>query len=256
MVKIVIDAGHGYNTPGKRSPIGEREWSFNNKVVLAAIAKLNSYQNVQVLRVDDSTGKTDVPLKTRTDRANNWQADMYIAVHHNALTGTWGKHSGIETYTMDHPQANPKSVAIAKEIHPRIVKAMGLQDRGIKRANFHVLRETRMPAVLTEGGFMDSTIDIAKLRDDRYLKAQGEALAEGIAAYFKLRPKVAQPTPPKKEEPKLPDYKKDAQPSKSLAAEFNKAVELGITDGTYPQRPATREEVAAMILRAIRLGKE
>lgn len=254
MVKIVLDAGHGYETPGKRSPAGEREWSFNNKVALAAAAKLNSYENVQILRVDDPTGRTDVALKTRTDRANNWKADVYVAIHHNALTGKWGKHSGIETYTMDHPQANPKSVVLAKEIHPRIVKAMGLQNRGIKRANFHVLRETRMPAILTEGGFMDSTIDIVKLRDDRYLKAQGEAIAEGLAAYFNLRPKMKQPTPPGKEGSDLPDYKKDAQPSKSLAAEVNEAIRLGITDGTYPQRPATREEVAAMIVRAIRLA--
>ena len=101
-----------------------------------------------------------MPLKTRTDRANNWQADVYIAIHHNALTGKWGNHSGIESYTMDHPQANPKSIDIARAIHPRIVKAMGVQDRGMKRANFQVLRETRMPSVLTEGGFMDSTITL------------------------------------------------------------------------------------------------
>ena len=50
---------------------------------------------------------------------------------------------------------------------------------------------------------------------------------------------------------KVEQYKKDAQPTKSLADEFNKAVKLEITDGTYPQRPATREEVAVMIVRAI-----
>ncbi len=59
----------------------------------------------------------------------------------------------------------------------------------------------------------------------------------------------------RKEEPRLPEYKKDAQPSKSLASEFKKAVELGITDGTYPQRPATREEVAVMVYRAAKLNR-
>ena len=62
MVKIVIDAGHGFNTPGKRSPDDEREWSFNNKVAQYAIAKLKTYKDVEILRVDDPTGKTDVPL--------------------------------------------------------------------------------------------------------------------------------------------------------------------------------------------------
>jgi N-acetylmuramoyl-L-alanine amidase len=188
MIKIVIDAGHGFNTPGNRSPADEREWMFNDKVAKFAIAKLKTFNDVEILRVDDPTGVTDVPLKTRTDRANAWNADVYASIHHNSLGDEWEKHSGIETYTMDNPTANSKSIEIAEEVHPRIVVAMGISDRGMKRANFHVLRETAMPAILTEGGFIDSTIDIINIRDDQYLKAQGEAIAEGLAAYFKLQP--------------------------------------------------------------------
>jgi len=190
MKKIVIDAGHGYNTPGKRTPDGEREWTFNDKVARAVIQKLAMYKNVQTLRVDDSTGKTDVPLKTRTNRANKWETDVYIAIHHNALAGVWGNHGGIETYTLNHPQANPRSKEIAAIIHPLIVKAMGLNDRGLKTENFHVLRETYMPAILIEGGFMDSKIDIIAMRNDAKLKAQGEAIAEGLAVYLKLQLKT------------------------------------------------------------------
>jgi N-acetylmuramoyl-L-alanine amidase len=213
MVKIVIDAGHGFNTPGKRSPDDEREWSFNNKVAKYAIAKLKTYKNVEILRVDDPTGKTDVPLTTRTSLANEWQADVYASIHHNALADKWGSHSGIETYTMDNPTANPKSVAIAGAIHPRIVMAMGISDRGMKQANFHVLRESAMPAFLTEGGFMDSSVDILKLRDNHYLKAQGEAIAEGLAIYFKLQlittPGSNSTLPPKEGATKL--YKPTSQ---------------------------------------------
>ncbi len=188
MIKIVIDAGHGFNTSGKRSPDDEREWSFNNKVAQYAIAKLKTYKDVEILRVDDPTGIVDVPIKTRTDLANKWQADVYASIHHNTLSTTWGKHSGVETYTMDNPKANPKSIEIAGAIHPRIVMAMGGSDRGMKRASFKVLRESAMPAIVTEGGFIDSSVDIIKLRDDYYLKAQGEAIAEGLATYFKLQP--------------------------------------------------------------------
>jgi len=191
MVKIVIDAGHGFNTPGKRSPDDEREWSFNNKVAKYAIAKLKTFKNVEILRVDDPTGKTDVPLTIRTTLANEWQADVYASIHHNTLTDKWGSHSGIETYTMDNPTVSSKSIEIAGAIHPRIVMAMGISDRGMKRANFHVLRESAMPAFLSEGGFMDSTVDILKLRDNHYLQAQGEAIAEGLAIYFKLQPLTA-----------------------------------------------------------------
>src|SRR5690606_17655102 len=98
MVKVVIDAGHGINTPGKRSPSDEREWSFNNKVAVAAINRLNQYQNVQILRTDDPTGKTDVPLITRTNKANAWGADLLVSIHHNALAGQWHSGGGVETY--------------------------------------------------------------------------------------------------------------------------------------------------------------
>lgn len=49
-------------------------------------------------------------------------------------------------------------------VQPRIVKAMKLRDRGMKTANLHMVRESHMPSILTEGGFMDSTTDIAALR--------------------------------------------------------------------------------------------
>jgi N-acetylmuramoyl-L-alanine amidase len=188
LIKIAIDAGHGLNTPGKRTPSGEREWTFNNKVVLAATTKLNTFQNVQLLRLDDPTGTIDVPLKIRTDRANAWRADALVSIHHNAYLGAWGPHGGIETYTL--PGASQKSRAIAALVHPLLVKSMGLRDRGIKTSNLHMLRESKMPAILVEGGFMDSTIDIKVLLDNQKLIEQGEAIAEGIAAYFNLKSKV------------------------------------------------------------------
>lgn len=190
MVRIAIDAGHGYNTAGKRTPDGEREWTFNDKVARAAIARLNTYGGVEILRVDDPTGKVDIPLATRTNRANAWKADVYVSLHHNALIGTWGAHGGVETFTFNGENANSVSQRIAAEIHPRVLSAMGISNRGIKKANFHVLRETKMPAILVEGGFMDSLADILALRNDAKLAAQGEAVADGLAAYYKLKPKV------------------------------------------------------------------
>lgn len=190
MIKVVIDAGHGLHTLGKRTPDGEREWTFNDVVARAVILELELYEGVQVLRVDDPTGNVDVALRTRTNRANEWKAHIYVSIHHNALSGNWGQHSGVETYTMTHPYASKKSVDIAKIIHPKIVQSMGLKDRGIKQANFHVLRETKMPAILTEGGFMDSTIDIVKLRNHPFLEAQGKAIAQGLIAYFNLTLKL------------------------------------------------------------------
>lgn len=239
MVKIAIDAGHGMHTPGKRTPDGEREWSFNNKVAVAAINKLETYENVQVLRLDDPTGKRDVPLKERTDKANAWGADVLVSCHHNAHIGVWGSHGGVETYTQ--PGSQQASVEIAKIIQPRITKAMGLRDRGCKVANLHMTRESRMPAILTEGGFMDSTTDIETLRNEERLKAQGVAIADGLAAYFNLtgdvvqvsKPKPTAPTPSKPSVSKPSTNKKytsivDYLNANKINSSFNNRAKLAI----------------------------
>lgn len=105
MVKIALDAGHGRHTSGKRTPDGESEWTFNDKVLRACVAKLNEYQNVEVLRLDDPTGEADVPLKARTDRANIWKADVLVSStimqmqENGAVMGAW-KHM----YSLPLPQ--------------------------------------------------------------------------------------------------------------------------------------------------------
>jgi len=192
MPKIAFDAGHGLNTSGKRTPDGEREWTFNNEVARAFAEKMSQYENVQLLRLDDPTGNRDVPLNERTNKANAWGADVLISFHHNAMSGVWGTHTGVETFV--YPQSTDDSKQIQRLIHPRILVAMGLRDRGMKEDNFHVLRESKMPSVLIEGGFMDSTIDIKVLRDDSKLRAQGEAVAHAMVDYFHLQPKVVPTT--------------------------------------------------------------
>lgn len=186
MVKIALGAGHGMNTAGKRTPAGEREWSFNNKVVVAAIKYLNEYQNATIIRLDDPTGNTDVSLSARTNKANSQGADILASYHHNANTGKWGSWTGTETY---HYPGSSSGLALARKIHPSIVGAMGLRDRGIKSADFHMIRESNMPAILIEGGFMDSTIDIVKMRDNTVMDRTGKALADSIASYFGLKKK-------------------------------------------------------------------
>lgn len=183
MAKIALDAGHGINTPGKRTPDGEREWTFNNKVVVACIKYLGGYNNATIIRLDDPTGATDVSLAARTNKANSQGADILVSCHHNANTGQWGTWTGTETY---HYPGSSAGLALARRVHPGIVGAMGLRDRGIKSADFHVLRESNMPAILIEGGFMDSTIDIVKLRNNTVLDLTGKALADAIALHFGL----------------------------------------------------------------------
>ena len=88
MSKIVLDAGHGRYTAGKRCLKSldrneTREWVLNARVADATEAYLRSAGHV-VLRVDDVSGDTDVPLAVRVTMANEWNADYYASIHHNA----------------------------------------------------------------------------------------------------------------------------------------------------------------------------
>lgn len=195
LTKIFIDAGHGINTPGKRTPDNEREWTFNNIVAIAFENRMKEYEGVSLTRTDDRTGKSDIPLATRTNAANKANADIYISFHHNAFQSKWGTHTGVEIY---YSKGSVKGLALAKAVQPALVKAYGLRDRGLKTNNFHITRETKMPAILIEGGFMDSSIDIKKLRDKKVLENAGILIADAVASHLKLKKKaVAKPSTPK-----------------------------------------------------------
>ncbi len=81
-----------------------------------------------------------------------------------------------------------------KNIHAAVLSASGWKNRGQKWVSFHVLRESKMPALLTENGFIDTSSDAAKLKDTSFLKKLGRAHAEGIAKTFKLK-KKSTPSP-------------------------------------------------------------
>ncbi|KGX86346.1 N-acetylmuramoyl-L-alanine amidase [Pontibacillus litoralis] len=190
MVKrVACDHGHGLYTKGKRTPDGKQEWLFNQEVGKACMNRLKQYDAVEVIRLDDPTGKEDVSLNRRTDKANRFGADILVSIHHNAYMGKWGNHTGTETYT--YIGNWPYAERLAEELHQRVLNVYGLRDRGLKKANFHMLRESTMPAVLLEMGFMDSTVDIEILSDKRKLAKAGVAIADGIADYLGLTLKQA-----------------------------------------------------------------
>jgi N-acetylmuramoyl-L-alanine amidase len=199
---IAIDAGHGYNTPGKRAVDGSmREWEFNNAVANYVAQELSNYEGVSYFFTHDTTGKTDVPLATRTNLANSKKADFFLSIHANANTGTsWGTWGGIETYIHDSCANGSKTYNIGLTIHNNLMtqlqsEGFNLRNRGLKKADFHVLRETSMPAVLVEAPFMDNKEELALLKSDAYRRAHARGLVRGLAQAFGLRRKAA-PTPP------------------------------------------------------------
>lgn len=186
MVKIAIDAGHGINTPGKRTPNGIREWTINNKVVNHIENELKKYDNVSILRVDDRTGKTDIPLRTRTNKANAEKVDFYLSIHHNANTSVWGNWGGAEVYVSAKTSSSNKK--LAKELVDANAKIYNIRNRGVKTNNLHITRETKMPAILMELGFMDSTTDKV-IHDENKQRELGTEIARIIAKHYNLKEK-------------------------------------------------------------------
>lgn len=182
---FIADAGHALNTPGKRTPDGEREWSFNNEIALGFEARMKQYSGASVQRVDDRTGSVDIPLGDRVQKAKNLGGDAFISFHHNALAGKWGTHGGTETFTKENPSTG--SIKLAEAVHAALLDGYGLRNRGIKRANWYVINHNNMPAVLVEGGFMDSTTDIATLRNSAKLRAAGVKVADAVAKLYGLQ---------------------------------------------------------------------
>lgn len=185
-MKIAIDAGHGKNTPGKRTPDNSlHEWEFNSGVVTKLINKLNTCENVSILRTDDPTGKTDVSLKFRTDKANKWGADVFYSQHGNAAYSSWNSANGLETFVYT---SWPKdSLAFAKVVQEYVVKATGLRDRGVKAKDLHVLRETNMTAILQEGPFMSNKEEAELLKSEEFREKYAEAVFQAFVSHFKLK---------------------------------------------------------------------
>lgn len=184
MYKIALNAGHFLDTPGKRIPKAldpneTREWTLNNRVCDKVEALLTGYTGYELLRIDDTTGKTDVSLRDRTDAANAWGADDYYAVHHNALNGTPWKGGGIVVYV--HPDACKESREMQKQLYEALIKHTGLKgnrSEPLAKANFHEVRETKMPAVLMELGFMDSSVDAPIILTEEYADQCAAAIVE------------------------------------------------------------------------------
>ena len=121
---------------------------------------------------------TVVSLPSRTIIANQAKADYYCFIHINAGGGT-----GWESYIYNGA-VSEKSISAQDTIHNYVmsqIRPYGVRDRGMKRANFHILRETNMPAILLENLFTDTTFDLHLLQNKMFLDTLGNAIGEGLA---------------------------------------------------------------------------
>lgn len=184
--KQIWNAGHGYNTPGKRSPDGMREYEFN-RAVAQYCKQITDAEYIGVKSFFTHSDSRDVPLEERTNFANKIGADCYTSIHANAYGSGWTGANGIETYA--HTFRSTEEYALAYRVQRELIIATGLTDRGVKLADFHELRETKMTAILLELGFMTNKGDSKWLRSETYRKTVAEAIVKAHAEFFRWQRK-------------------------------------------------------------------
>lgn len=160
---IAIDEGHGYGDSGAvhfgyREDLVVREIGKRLKIVLE-----KKGHKVIIASIDGG-------LSSRAKYANKNNADIYVSIHMNSNNGTPG--TGTEVYYYGD---NPKTKELAQRVQNSIVK-LGYRDRGIKKAGFVVLKETKMPAILVECCFLNNINDMNRLNYDSMVTA----IANGV----------------------------------------------------------------------------
>lgn len=182
--KVAIDAGHGLYTSGKRclkslDSKETREWTLNQRIATYACERLGA-SGIDCIRIDDITGAKDIPLAERTTKANSANCDFYISIHHDAGVNG-GSGGGITAFV--YPTASKQSVTLRDNVYKHIIKETGLKGNRstpLQTANLHVVRETKMPAMLIECGFMDSSADVPIILTDAFAQSAAKGIANGF----------------------------------------------------------------------------
>lgn len=182
---IVIDAGHGGTAPGAISVNGTKEKDINLQVSLKLESILRSLgYNVVMTRSGDQT----LGLYERSDLANNLNADIFVSIHSNSHTNR--DIAGLQVLYCPLYDSNKKSqdqYPLAKSIMDAVLASTGAADKGIiPRKDLVVVRETKMPAVLVEVGFLSNAAEEKLITNDSYQNKIVEGIVTGIQNYFEM----------------------------------------------------------------------
>lgn len=234
-MKICIDPGHGQHDPGAVGPGGTKEKDVTLSVALKLGEKLK-YNGFDIVytRTNDNPGfpkEQRQNLAQRVSIANTSRADCFISIHCNSATSRTAH--GTETYCV---QLGYGAEKLARVIQKEIITATGLADRGVKTANFYVLKYTQMPATLIETAFISNPNEERLLKDPEFQNKVATAIAKGVCKFAGI----------KWEESNMEETQEVSTWAKEA---WEWAKKKGITDGTRPKDTATREEIVTMLYR-------
>ncbi|MBT2288528.1 N-acetylmuramoyl-L-alanine amidase [Paenibacillus albidus] len=179
---VVLDAGHGGSQPGAVSPSGKKEKDFNLAVIRKTGELLSQEGLVEVIytRTDDIT----LGLQDRVKIAEAAKANLFVSLHANSLPENHpnrAKVNGSETY-----YSRSASLPLAEIMHKHLVAGTGFKDNGVKSKSLHVTRESSMPAVLLEAGYLTNPGNEAALYSEALQVNLAREIAAGIKEYMGL----------------------------------------------------------------------
>lgn len=217
MYKVGLDFGHGITTAGKRSFDGTlREYEFNRNVGHRIKKYLESTGKFTVVLT--CTSDADKTLEERCTILNKANVDIVVSIHANAWGTTFNSASGWEIYAY---KTGSKGEQLAKAIMSASIPYLGIKNRGLKTANFYILKRTKAPAVLIEHGFYTNKTECELLKSDAFREKCAIADTKGILNYFRVSAEI-----PPKEKPSTPN-----PTPKTIAIDYEKEVIRIFVDG-------------------------
>ena len=169
---VVIDAGHGgHDVGGQWGRVYEKHLALDTSVRLEKHLKRMGYRTVMTRR-----GDYFLTLPQRCQIANRYRNAIFVSVHFNY---TWKQDvSGLETFYF-----NSEGQKIANHVQNRMIRYTRSVDRNEKFSRFYVIRNTKMPSILVEGGFVSNEPERKRMKSARFREALARAIADGIQRY-------------------------------------------------------------------------
>lgn len=190
--KVAIDAGHGSNTAGKRTPDGYREHWTNVKCAnyFDIAMKRCGFQTFKVGWNDtNSTDDVDTPLTTRQQQIKNAKCDISVSWHANAFGDgkSYNSSQGIETLIHNDISKVKDSGALAIKVQNNLIKGSKQKNRGVKTQSLAMCNCSAMntkASILIEIGFMTNEYEAELMQSDAFCLECAEEAAQGVCEYF------------------------------------------------------------------------
>lgn len=183
---VVLDVGHGGTDRGAR---GQLPYCEEKKICLLTARLVKQYLDQLGYHVVMTRNTDDfISLPRRVEIATQAQGNIFVSVHFNSSRSP--EAQGIEVFFHDSKDDRSRTGAskkLADAVLSRVIRRTSAQSRGVKKGNFYVIRETSMPAILVEGGFISNLDERTLLKSRDYQEKIARGIADGVDQYFKAR---------------------------------------------------------------------